>query len=99
VTANPFLVVRVHDCFGGGTNGDMLFQFGLAGAGDPGDFGGETFDVVFLFFEDLFRDEHGEICVFDAHFLDFSVKPAFTDQRFIATKGDGGVRVIASQTL
>ena len=75
MTANPFLVVGVHDCFGGRTNGDMFFQFVLAGSSDPRDFRCETLDVVFFLFEDAFGDEHGEISVFDTQFLDFGVKP------------------------
>jgi len=78
MTANPFLVVGVHYCFRSRTNSDMFFQFVLTGSSDPCDFRCESLDVVFFFFEDFFGDEHGEISVFDTHFLDFGVKPTYT---------------------
>ena len=66
MTSNPFLVVGVHDCFRGGTNGNVLFEFVLACSGDPGNFGGKAFDVVFFLFEDRFGDKHGKVGIFDA---------------------------------
>ena len=54
---DPFGIVGVHDGFGGGADGDFLFERFVAGVGHPGHFSGESFDVRFLFFEDLLRDE------------------------------------------
>jgi hypothetical protein len=75
MASDPFLIVGVHDCLGGGTNGDGLLEIRVSCLGDPGDFGGKSLDMVFFLFKDAFRDEHGEVCIFNAHFLDLSIKP------------------------
>lgn len=77
MTSDPFLVVGVHHCLGGGTNGDGLLEIRVACLGDPGDFGGKPLDVIFFLFEDAFGDEHGEVGIFNAHFLDLSIKPVY----------------------
>jgi hypothetical protein len=44
----------------------------------PGDFGRETFNVVFFALENALRDKHGEIGVLHSEFLDTSVEPLWT---------------------
>ena len=46
---------------------------------DPCDFGGEALDVVLLTLEYLRGDEHGEVGVLDAKFLDPRVEPFLDD--------------------
>jgi len=54
MTADPLLVVGVHDCFGGGTNSDMFCEICFPGFCDPGDFRCESLDMVFFLLEDGF---------------------------------------------
>jgi hypothetical protein len=76
MTADPLLVVRIHDSLGSRTDGDGLFEVAASGSCDPCNFGSESCNVVFLLLQDLLRDKHGEISVLHAHFLDLSIKEA-----------------------
>jgi hypothetical protein len=40
-----------------------------ARSSDPGDFGGESLNVILLSLEDLGRDEHGEVGILDSECL------------------------------
>lgn len=81
MAANPFLVVGIHHCFGGGTNSDVFFKFVLTSLGNPGDLWRETLNVVLFLLEDAFRDEHGEVGVFNTQFLDFRIEPVWESVR------------------
>jgi hypothetical protein len=81
MTSDPFLVVGIHDCLRGGTNGDGLLEIRVACLGEPGDFGGKSLDVVFFLFEDAFGDEHREVCILNAHLLDLSIEPVYGIRR------------------
>ena len=76
VRMDPLGIAGVHNGLTGGPNGDGLLQVGLAGLGDPGDFGGETLNVIFLLAEGCLGDEHGEVAVGDTVLLEAGVEEA-----------------------
>lgn len=63
---NPFRVGWIHDCFGGWSQGDWLWEIGLSGSGDPGDLWGEPFNVFFFCVQSFFSDKNWEITVVDS---------------------------------
>ena len=80
VALNPLGVVGVHRSLGCRADGDGLLEFGLACAGNPGDFRRKALDVVLLALENLLGDKHGEVGVLDTEFLDLAVEPFCEDQ-------------------
>ena len=44
---------------------------------NPGDLGRESFDMIFLPFQNLLGNEHWEISVLDAQSLDFIIEPSY----------------------
>jgi hypothetical protein len=75
VRADPLGVVRVHDGLGSRTDGNGDLEVALTGASNPGNFGGETLDVVLFPVENGLGDEHGEVGVVDTKSLDVAVEP------------------------
>lgn len=69
VTLDPLGIGVVHDGFGGGSDSNGLLELGVAVSGDPGDFWGETFDVLLFLEQGSFGDEQGEVAVFDSQLL------------------------------
>mmetsp|Transcript_28833 Transcript_28833/g.52959 ORF Transcript_28833/g.52959 Transcript_28833/m.52959 type:complete len:435 (-) Transcript_28833:189-1493(-) len=79
VTANPLTVVRVHDGFRSGSNGNGLFHGSVTGLSHPCDLRSETLDMVLLGVQDVFGNEKGKIGVFHTTGLDLFVKPALNN--------------------
>lgn len=67
--------VGVHGGLGGRANSNRLLEIGLSTLCHPGDFGGETFDVLLFPLQIVRADEDGEVCVADLQGLDLAVEP------------------------
>jgi hypothetical protein len=81
----------IHNGFRGRADGDGLLEFSASAgrgvrsspiidrfylrASDPSYFRRKAFDVVLFTLENLARDEHGEVRVFDVEFLDLGIEP------------------------
>ena len=81
VTSDPLREVRVHDSLGCRANGDGFCEFRLSGPRHPGNFGGETLDVVLFPLERSCRNKHGEIAVLDTELLDLSAEKVCQGER------------------
>jgi hypothetical protein len=70
MAVDPLRKTRVHNGLRSGSDRNRFGKIGLTTFGDPCNFGGETFNVVFFFVQCGFSDEHWEVAVLHTNFFD-----------------------------
>ena len=74
VRVNPLAERRIHNGLAGWADSNGLGKVALATLGDPGDFGREALEMLFLLHKGGLGHEHREVAVLDAEFLDACVE-------------------------
>ncbi len=74
IASDPFCVGVVHDSFRCWADCQPFRKFTVSSMGDPGDFWGKSFDMVFFFIQEFFRDQEGKVGVFYSFFLEFWIE-------------------------
>lgn len=68
--------VGIHGRLGGRANGNRLLEIRLSSLCHPGNFGGESLNVLLFPLQVVCADEDGEVCVADLQGLDLAVEPS-----------------------